>query len=51
MFEKLVRPLLTFLFVADFATHQGLLKVIPGSPEGQKPIHEVENPILKRQQK
>ncbi|KAJ6536746.1 Ndufa8, NADH-ubiquinone oxidoreductase complex I 19kd subunit [Mycena vulgaris] len=29
----------------------GLLKVIPGSPEGQKPIHEVENPVLKRQQK
>ncbi|KAJ7739849.1 NADH dehydrogenase, alpha subcomplex, subunit 8 [Mycena metata] len=29
----------------------GLLKVIPGTPEGRKQIHEDENPILKRQQK
>jgi hypothetical protein len=30
---------------------QGLVKVIPGTPEGRKPIHEVENPALKRMQK
>ncbi|KAJ7102652.1 NADH dehydrogenase alpha subcomplex subunit 8 [Mycena crocata] len=29
----------------------GLLKVIPGTPEGRKPIHEIESPVLKRQQK
>ncbi|KAJ7248483.1 hypothetical protein C8J57DRAFT_1139903 [Mycena rebaudengoi] len=29
----------------------GLVKVIPGSPEGQTPVHEIENPVLKRQQK
>ncbi|KAJ7869625.1 hypothetical protein B0H13DRAFT_1635198 [Mycena leptocephala] len=29
----------------------GLVKVIPGTPEGRKPIHEVENPALKRMQK
>ncbi|GAW06416.1 hypothetical protein F5879DRAFT_428456 [Lentinula edodes] len=29
----------------------GLTKVIPGTPQGQKPIHEVENPIFKAIQK
>ncbi|TFK55419.1 NADH dehydrogenase, alpha subcomplex, subunit 8 [Heliocybe sulcata] len=29
----------------------GLTKTIPGTPEGKTPIHEVENPIFKRQQK
>ncbi|KAJ4479054.1 Ndufa8, NADH-ubiquinone oxidoreductase complex I 19kd subunit [Lentinula aciculospora] len=29
----------------------GLTKVIPGTPEGQKPIHEVESPIFKAIQK
>ncbi|KAJ6560293.1 Ndufa8, NADH-ubiquinone oxidoreductase complex I 19kd subunit [Mycena capillaripes] len=29
----------------------GLVKVIPGTPEGSKPIHEVENPVLGRMQK
>jgi len=29
----------------------GLKKVVPGSPEGQTPIHEVENPIYKNVQK
>ncbi|KZS91211.1 Ndufa8, NADH-ubiquinone oxidoreductase complex I 19kd subunit [Sistotremastrum niveocremeum HHB9708] len=29
----------------------GLKKVIPGTPEGQTQIHEVENPIHKRMQK
>ncbi|KAF8214172.1 NADH dehydrogenase, alpha subcomplex, subunit 8 [Mycena galopus ATCC 62051] len=29
----------------------GLVKVIPGTPEGRKQIHEIENPVLKRQQK
>ncbi|KAJ3828677.1 hypothetical protein F5880DRAFT_1528928 [Lentinula raphanica] len=29
----------------------GLTKVIPGTPQGQKPIHEVESPIFKAIQK
>ncbi|KAJ6486430.1 Ndufa8, NADH-ubiquinone oxidoreductase complex I 19kd subunit [Mycena vitilis] len=29
----------------------GLSKVIPGTPEGRQQIHEIENPVLKRQQK
>ncbi|KAJ7265460.1 putative NADH dehydrogenase 22K chain precursor [Mycena haematopus] len=29
----------------------GLAKVIPGTPEGRKQIHEIENQTLKRQQK
>ncbi|KAK2465930.1 hypothetical protein APHAL10511_001571 [Amanita phalloides] len=29
----------------------GLRKEIPGTPEGKKPIHEVENPIFKSVQK
>ncbi|KAJ3998328.1 hypothetical protein F5050DRAFT_1254487 [Lentinula boryana] len=29
----------------------GLTKVIPGTPQGQKPIHEVENPVFKAIQK
>ncbi|KAA1466614.1 NADH dehydrogenase alpha subcomplex subunit 8 [Dentipellis sp. KUC8613] len=29
----------------------GLVKTIPGSPKGAKPIHEVENPIFGRMQK
>ncbi|CAK5263145.1 unnamed protein product [Mycena citricolor] len=29
----------------------GLTKTIPGTPEGRQQIHEIENPVLKRQQK
>jgi len=32
-------------------TRLGLKKVIPGSPTGQKPIHEVESPIYRNVQK
>lgn len=30
---------------------QGLLKTIPGTPEGKKPIHEIEKPIIVNVQK
>ncbi|KAJ7887619.1 Ndufa8, NADH-ubiquinone oxidoreductase complex I 19kd subunit [Mycena olivaceomarginata] len=40
------RPLNTCMF-----EKLGLVKVIPGTPEGQKQIHEIENTTLKRQQK
>ncbi|KAJ7639542.1 NADH dehydrogenase alpha subcomplex subunit 8 [Roridomyces roridus] len=40
------RPLNTCMF-----EKLGLVKTIPGTPEGRKQIHEIENPVLKRQQK
>lgn len=53
MFEKLVR------LCSHHLTHtpstlddaQGLTKTIPGSPPGQKQIHEVENPVFTGVQK
>ncbi|TCD63963.1 hypothetical protein EIP91_004732 [Steccherinum ochraceum] len=44
--RKVERPLNKCMF-----EKLGLLKTIPGSPEGQKPIHEVTNPIFTGVQK
>jgi NADH dehydrogenase (ubiquinone) 1 alpha subcomplex subunit 8 len=52
MFEKLVSATSYFVctsFPVD-ALFQGLTKTIPGTPQGQTPIHEVQNPIFTRQQ-
>ncbi|KAF9000207.1 NADH dehydrogenase alpha subcomplex subunit 8 [Cyathus striatus] len=44
--RKFERPLNACMFEKI-----GLTKVIPGTPEGKKPIHEIENPIFKPIQK
>jgi len=53
MFTRLVRSdkgEMTIVTRAKPST-QGLKKVVPGSPAGQKQIHEVENPIYRNVQK
>lgn len=45
MFEKLVRSF-SSPYLRCSRCLQGLLKTIPGTPEGKKPIHEVEKPIF-----
>lgn len=51
MFEKLVSNTCYLDSNALLTLSQGLTKSIPGTPEGQTPIHEVANPIHKRIQK
>ena len=51
MFEKLVSVALVVLpsvYMLMLAQLQGLTKVIPGTPQGQTPIHEVKDPIYTR---
>lgn len=52
MFTKLVRSRVRFRRCGiDSFFSQGLTKVIPGSPEGQTPVHELTKPIMKPIQK
>lgn len=44
-------PTMTDFYSFVFPLHQGLVKTIPGAPEGKPQIHEVTNPVLGRMQK
>ena len=54
MFEKFVsKPLSEAIGNGSDASIlcQGLVKTIPGTPEGKTPIHEVRNPVFTTVQK
>lgn len=54
MFEKLVRLLNPHMRCFELLSNvrsQGLTKTIPGTPEGQTPIHEKKSPVFTAIQK